>query len=53
MKNCNPNVGQFVLDLYTGRKTKVMSIVNELYFVGKEHEPVSRHEFLFPLPKKI
>jgi hypothetical protein len=48
----NPTIGQYVFDIYYNRKTKVTGIANGLYFIGHEHEPVHRHEFIFPLPTK-
>lgn len=49
----NPSIGQFVFDTYYCRKRKVYAISdNKLYFIGSEHEPVFRNEFIFPLPKK-
>ena len=52
----NPKVGQFVFDKHYQKKRKVIAIHkngNDLYFIGQEHEPVRRHEFLFPCPKTI
>ena len=51
----NPKVGQFVFDKHYKKKRKVMAVPmhgNNLYFIGEDHEPVSRSEFIFPLPKK-
>ncbi len=48
----NPKVGQFVWDKYNQQKKKVHSIQGSLYFIGADHEPVRREEFVFPLPKK-
>ena len=47
----NPNVGQFVYDTYYCRRRKVHAISGKLYFIGPQHEPVFRNEFIFPLPK--
>ena len=49
----NPRVGQYVYDTYYGKKRKVQAISdnNKLFFIGSEHEPVFRDEFIFPLPK--
>ncbi len=50
----NPSVGQFVYDTYSRKKMKVHAISdNKIFFIGSEHEPVFRDEFIFPLPKKI
>jgi len=54
-KNKNPKKGQFVYDKYYKTKKKVMAVPkhgNNLYFIGSDHEPVSRNEFIYPLPKK-
>jgi len=48
----NPKIGQYVWDIYYNRKTRITGISNGLYFVGSEHEPVHRKEFIFPLPKQ-
>lgn len=51
----NPKKGQFVWDKHDKCKKKVQSIPrngNNLYFIGAEHEPVKRSEFIFPIPKK-
>lgn len=51
----NPKIGQFVWDKHDKCKKKVQSVPkngNELYFIGKDREPVRRSEFIFPLPKK-
>ena len=50
----NPSIGQFVYDTYYCKKRKVQAISdnNKLYFIGSEHEPVFRDEFIFPLPKQ-
>lgn len=45
-----PRVGQFVWDTYYHKKRKVQAISGKLYFIGKEHEPVFRKDFIFPLP---
>jgi len=53
--NRTPKVGEFVFDKYYKKKRKVMAVPmhgNNLYFIGEDHEPVSRSEFIFPLPKK-
>ena len=49
----NPRIGQYVFDTYYKRKRKVYAISNnnKLYFIGPEHEPVFRDDFIFPLPK--
>lgn len=47
-----PAIGQYVYDIHYNRKTKVTGIANGLYFIGPDHEPVRRHEFIFPLPRK-
>ena len=51
----NPRIGQYVYDTYYGKKRKVQAISDngKLYFIGSEHEPVFRNEFIFPLPKNI
>ena len=53
-ENKNPRAGQFVYDVYSCKKRKVQAISDngKLYFIGSEHEPVFRNEFIFPLPKK-
>ncbi len=48
----NPSIGQFVYDVYYCKRRKVQAISGKLYFIGSEHEPVYRDEFIFPLPKK-
>ena len=48
----NPSIGQFVYDTYYCKRRKVQAIAGKLYFIGSEHEPVYRDEFMFPLPKK-
>ena len=48
----NPSIGQFVFDVYCCKRRKVQGISGKLYFIGSEHEPVFRDEFIFPLPKK-
>jgi intracellular sulfur oxidation DsrE/DsrF family protein len=50
-ENKNPRVGQFVYDVYYCKRRKVQAISGKLYFIGSEHEPVFRNEFIFPLPK--
>lgn len=50
-ENKNPRIGQFVYDVYSCKKKKVQAISCKLYFIGSEHEPVFRNEFIFPLPK--
>ena len=55
VKTKNPKVGQFVWDKHEGKKRKVMAVPNKnnnLYFIGAEHEPVRRNEFVFPLKNK-
>ena len=55
MKTLNekkPRTGQFVFDPYFCKKRKVQAISGKLYFIGSEHEPVFRNEFIFPLPEK-
>jgi len=52
----NPKKGQFVFDKHYKKKRKVMAVPNKnnnLYFIGIEHEPIHRYEFIFPLPKKV
>ncbi len=51
-ENKNPRIGQFVYDVYSCKKKKVQAISGKLYFIGSEHEPVFRDEFIFPLPKQ-
>lgn len=48
----NPEVGQFVYDPYYKQRKKVQGIGNGLFYIGSDHEPVSRHEFFFPLPTR-
>jgi hypothetical protein len=51
----NPEIGEFVFDKYYQKKRKVVGIPfngNNLYYLGSDHEPVSRNEFTYPLPKK-
>ena len=47
----NPRIGQFVYDTYYCKRRKVYAISGKLYFIGSEHEPVFRDEFIYPLPK--
>ncbi|MDR1627644.1 MAG: hypothetical protein LBR79_02580 [Oscillospiraceae bacterium] len=50
----NPKVGQYVFDIHYQRRRKVMGVpkgTNTLYYIGEDHDPVYRYEFLFPLPK--
>lgn len=49
----NPKPGQYVWDKYYKRKVMVhgANTRDDLYFVGPDHEPVRRNEFVFPLPK--
>lgn len=54
-KEKNPKKGQFVWDKHYKQKKKVQAVPkngNNLYFIGSDHEPVRRNEFIFPLPKK-
>lgn len=51
-KQKNPKAGQFVWDKHYRKRKKVQSVRNGLYFIGEDREPVRRHEFTFPLPKK-
>ncbi|MDR0207019.1 MAG: hypothetical protein LBI45_07180 [Bacteroidales bacterium] len=51
----NPKIGQFVFDIHYKKKRKIMAVPkneNDLFFIGSEHEPVRRNEFIYPLPKK-
>ena len=51
----NPKKGQFVFDEYSNTKKKIQEVPkngNDLYFIGKDHEPVRRNEFVFPVPKQ-
>ena len=50
-ENKNPSIGQFVFDVYCCKRRKVQGISGKLYFIGNQHEPVFRNEFIFPLPK--
>ena len=43
----NPNKGNFVLDKSDFKLKKVHSIHGEIYFIGKDHEPTKRNEFIF------
>lgn len=45
-----PSVGQYVFDIYYNCKKQVKGIANGLFYVGSDHEPVHRNEFIFPLP---
>lgn len=40
-----PKIGQFVIDRYDGKRKKIMGKSGELFFIGKEREPVREHEF--------
>lgn len=46
-----PSIGQYVYDTYYNVKRQVKAISGELYFIGSDHEPLRRHEFIFPLPR--
>ena len=46
----DPKKGQFVFDKYSKRRTMVVGISGGLFFVGSDHEPIKRDEFIFPLP---
>lgn len=45
-----PSIGQYVFDTYYNCKKQVKGIANGLFYIGSDHEPVHRHEFVFPLP---
>ena len=52
----NPRKGQYVYDPYYKMRRKVMAVPmngNNLYFIGKEHEPMARDEFIYPLPSAL
>lgn len=40
-----PKVGQLVIDKYDGKKKRIVGKRGDLFFIGKEHEPVREHEF--------
>jgi|GEM_PF-1035823 len=46
-----PSIGQYVFDTYYNCKKQVKGIANGLFYIGSDHEPVRRHEFIFPLPR--
>ncbi|GAB6121020.1 hypothetical protein [Dysgonomonas termitidis] len=46
-----PVIGQYVFDTYYNCKKQVKGIANGLFYIGSDHEPVHRHEFIFPLPR--
>lgn len=49
----NPKQGQYVWDTHYKCRRMVMSVPRDdkgLYFIGVDHEPVRRNEFIFPLP---
>ncbi len=50
----HPKKGQYVWDKHYKKRRRVMSVSQKrrLYFIGADREPVRRHEFIFPLPKK-
>ena len=43
----NPKKGNFVLDKNDGKLKEIHSIYGEIYFIGKDHEPTKRNEFVF------
>lgn len=43
----HPKVGSIVTDKYDGKRKKIVGVSGSLYFVGRGHEPVRRHEFTF------
>ena len=43
----NPKKGNFVLDKYDLNLKKIHSIYGGIYFIGKDHEPTKRKEFIF------
>ena len=48
----NPEVGKFVYDFDAGKKVEITAIEGNLYFVGKDRDPLFRDEFIFPLPSQ-
>ena len=43
----NPKKGNSVLDKYDLKLKQINSIYGEIYFIGKDHKPTKRNEFIF------